>query len=137
MDGRRVLGEANNRFEISVDASSANKPDLIVLTSPQPIALAKGNSDASQLFTPGGCPVNAEEIYEEFGSRAIDQPKEHTKEQHAGVRRRGKRSYASKSSRASRPLTGGELTPLVRRSRRFEDEDEPVACVPDPQCTVS
>lgn len=135
MSERRALGEVNPPADAGAPADSFK--NLRVSTSP---AAHKGRApllrpglrtpaDFPQLFTPGGCPIDADDCYEDFGTTFISGPKkvEPPPPMTQALRQRGGAAE------------GADAKKQPRRTRlaTMSEEDEPgIACF-EPQCTVS
>ena len=151
---RRILGEANLYLEVDNHSPAAfkEKHKLRVSTSPIAKEKASGSGPAKrartpaefpQLFTPGGCPQDAEAVYEDFGTVYMQ-------EKGAGVPKAKQIRHRTSASEPAPPISfaegGGSATPLVKRDRRpnegklaaLKEEEDPFACLnPTAQCAIS
>lgn len=155
LQSRRVLGEANVYVALDDHSPAAfkEKHELRVSTSPTAKEKAVGPGPASkrartpadfpQLFTPGGCPQDAELVYEDFGTVYMQEKSDTSISKAKQIRHR------TSASEPALPITGGHATPLVKRDRRpavasesklaaLQEEEDPFACLdPTAQCAIS
>lgn len=143
---RRALQESNVAVEDPPRA--VDYTELRVSTSPLPNAKGKAPpirppmktpADYPQLFTPGGCPVDSESCYEDFGTKYISGPKDQTKPQpkQAALRQRG----SSVDGAPAEQNASGRSRPRVlsghSRLAAMDEEEGSIACLEPSHCSIS
>ncbi|KAJ1628794.1 hypothetical protein T492DRAFT_1015742 [Pavlovales sp. CCMP2436] len=156
---RRALGESNSFApgEVSSEEHAIAFKILRVATSP----VVNGNGNGCfrlpgkpdsrratppvafpQLFTPGGCPVDSEDVYEDFGTTYIDGQRAAKAKQPAEQKLRLRAGSVADS--AAPPVTAGPQHPIAMRRpapalgevAEEVDEDSTFACMEPTQCTI-
>jgi hypothetical protein len=133
---RRALQESNDAEVLlnnEYEQLRVSTSPVVVKGSGPPSRRARTPAEANQLFTPGGCPVDADAVYEDFGTKWL--PDE--------ARAQHKLRQRSTQTETTLPIAGRQETSLAQRRQSrdspledLDEEDEPSACLEPAQCTI-